>query len=458
MDRNFADILACPVCKGKLRLTVEDEDDEGIYSGTLSCSPCSVDYPIKRGIASLFTPGETPSDLRDIGMAITGRGLEDHAPTAAASLLERDDQSPSTVSTWHGSGFASFKPLVFISHSSRDKADATVLAAELRARGLSVWIDHERIKFGESIPTAIELGLSNSVCALVLVSSSFLSSKWCRAEYEPLLVREIDRDRLLVLPVLLDDCEIPVLLARKRYVDLRRSSHVSRRRQLDELADQVLASTRDESAQPSSKLVETLRHTLTSLSPAELLSAESVKGNMEVGRLLLEEVSGLVERFEEYVDEVASVLAESKVSSRFYGSAGAIDGARLVRANRKLITISREMRSIYQRLDAKFSLSPGAKELIDAVLKRCAQISVVEDFIVIQLLNDREIEATLQSGDLRMRFREAHASNSPDFLQHPVYPDIAGKLMVRDYQLALIELHNYRIALKEAVEDLARAR
>jgi TIR domain len=128
-------------------------------------------------------------------------------------------------------------PLVFISHSSRDKESARWLATEFRNRGLEVWIDHERIKFGESIPKAIEEGLTQSVCIVVMLSPAFQESKWCRAEYEPLLVQEIERSGIFVIPLLIDSCDIPKLLSQKLYVDLRQPSQ--RSRELDVLADQI---------------------------------------------------------------------------------------------------------------------------------------------------------------------------------------------------------------------------
>jgi len=49
------DILVCPVCKGELKLTVEEEKEE-IVSGSLNCPKCRVDYPIINGIPNLLPP------------------------------------------------------------------------------------------------------------------------------------------------------------------------------------------------------------------------------------------------------------------------------------------------------------------------------------------------------------------------------------------------------------------
>lgn len=61
MRRELMDILACPVCKGELTLTVtETETDhdgaEEIIAGTLHCAGCNEDYPIAGGIPNLLPP------------------------------------------------------------------------------------------------------------------------------------------------------------------------------------------------------------------------------------------------------------------------------------------------------------------------------------------------------------------------------------------------------------------
>lgn len=56
MKPELMEILACPVCKGDLTLTVKEESDEGIVAGTLHCTNCSQDYPIEDSIPNLLPP------------------------------------------------------------------------------------------------------------------------------------------------------------------------------------------------------------------------------------------------------------------------------------------------------------------------------------------------------------------------------------------------------------------
>ncbi len=56
MKRDLMEILACPVCKGPLELTVEQEDEREIVTGSLFCAKCNETYPIVETIPNLLPP------------------------------------------------------------------------------------------------------------------------------------------------------------------------------------------------------------------------------------------------------------------------------------------------------------------------------------------------------------------------------------------------------------------
>lgn len=56
MRRDLMDILACPICKGELQLTVDQEDENEILEGTLYCPRDDERYPIEDGIPNLLPP------------------------------------------------------------------------------------------------------------------------------------------------------------------------------------------------------------------------------------------------------------------------------------------------------------------------------------------------------------------------------------------------------------------
>jgi uncharacterized protein YbaR (Trm112 family) len=57
MKKELMDILACPMCKSDLELSIDEEDEKGeIVKGSLYCRKCDERYPIEDGIPNLLPP------------------------------------------------------------------------------------------------------------------------------------------------------------------------------------------------------------------------------------------------------------------------------------------------------------------------------------------------------------------------------------------------------------------
>lgn len=56
MKRELMEILACPVCKGELELSVEVEQGDEVVEGSLYCGVCGESYPIADAIPNLLPP------------------------------------------------------------------------------------------------------------------------------------------------------------------------------------------------------------------------------------------------------------------------------------------------------------------------------------------------------------------------------------------------------------------
>ena len=67
---------------------------------------------------------------------------------------------------------------LFISHSSKDKLFARLLATDLAEAGHIPWLDEWRIKVGESIPESISRALQESDFVLVVLSNNSNQSQW----------------------------------------------------------------------------------------------------------------------------------------------------------------------------------------------------------------------------------------------------------------------------------------
>lgn len=362
----------------------------------------------------------------------------------------------------------SAKPVAFLSHSSSDKLVAQELATDLRRLGIGVWIDSERIKYGQSIPRAIEDGLGHSDAVLVLVSEAFLRSRWCRAEYEPILSAEIDSGRILVIPVLLETCELPLMLRSKHYCDLRTDesnysrSYERRDRNLHDLATQITAEHEERGAVlPTGQELSTGSPTDKLRSALEILDADSLAGeelrkvNAGAAIELLEEITRLIEQFEAQYDELATVLTEAAYEPSMFGSARRVPRSRLLQVNRKLITISNEMRSIARNIERRFSLTPRTKDIIDSITKTCLQIAVAEDFLVIQgVANSDGVQFDL--GEQQKMLDGYHFHDKSIVESGNWSAREGGRGFVERYHEVLIKLNDYKITLKEAVLDLER--
>ena len=62
MKKDLMDILACPMCKGNLKLTVDKEEGDEVIEGSLQCAKCGERYPITESIPNLLPPELRRSD------------------------------------------------------------------------------------------------------------------------------------------------------------------------------------------------------------------------------------------------------------------------------------------------------------------------------------------------------------------------------------------------------------
>jgi hypothetical protein len=113
-------------------------------------------------------------------------------------------------------------PLVFFSYSHMDREVVLPFASALRAEGINVWIDQDAINMGQSIPDEISQGLNSADFLAFFISKNSINSRWAQRELNAIISRRIrDLRGPLVLPILLDDVDIPALLRDRKYLDLR---------------------------------------------------------------------------------------------------------------------------------------------------------------------------------------------------------------------------------------------
>jgi len=112
-------------------------------------------------------------------------------------------------------------PSIFLSHTSCDKPFVEKLARDLKRIGVNVWFDKWEIKVGESITWKIEQGIRENEYLGIVLSPEALNSEWVKSELGSAWAKQMRIRKVIVLPILYRDCDVPLFLADRRYADFR---------------------------------------------------------------------------------------------------------------------------------------------------------------------------------------------------------------------------------------------
>lgn len=171
-------------------------------------------------------------------------------------------------------------PKVFISHASEDK-DRFVLpfATALRERGIDAWVDKWEIKPGDSLTKKIfDEGLGKADAAIVILSRISVTKPWVREELDAAFVAKIQTN-IRLIPVVIEECEIPMPLRHLAYVKIPNLTNLTQR--VDEIARTLF----DQSSKPvlgsAPKYVEPINLQLPGIEQSD------ARVLLEVGRICL---------------------------------------------------------------------------------------------------------------------------------------------------------------------------
>jgi len=113
---------------------------------------------------------------------------------------------------------------VFLSYSSKDKEKVHALAERLKAYGLRVWLDAWAIRPGDSIALKIKQGLLQSRTLLMCMSPAYFASEWGALEHMTLIFRDPTNKQRRFIPLLMEDCTRPDIIAHFAFIDWRSPS------------------------------------------------------------------------------------------------------------------------------------------------------------------------------------------------------------------------------------------
>lgn len=112
---------------------------------------------------------------------------------------------------------------IFISYSHNDKVFVDKLANQLVQHNVNVWLDRWELSVGDSIIDCVQNAVEGASALLVVLSNNSVNSEWCKKELSAGLLRELEEKRVVVMPLKLDDCSIPLFARGKMYADFTKN-------------------------------------------------------------------------------------------------------------------------------------------------------------------------------------------------------------------------------------------
>ncbi len=109
---------------------------------------------------------------------------------------------------------------IFISYSHEDKKFVKNLAENLAKNGNKVWWDFDALKGGQDWQNEIEKGINKCKNFLIVLTSDSMESEWVANE-----IAFAQQKGKRIIPLRLKECDIPIALIRKQYVDFTNKSH-----------------------------------------------------------------------------------------------------------------------------------------------------------------------------------------------------------------------------------------
>jgi len=214
------DVLGIPNAK-------DEEEQNRLWAMKISLS----DYIAKKIGSRLQKIGSapTPTNIQTIAERMSWRELkpaeelDDFEPTKRTLSLYVPKIKGYVQGTRNKSDISDSKiasPSVFLSHSHKDKLIVQRIRRDLRSRGITVWLDSAEMRVGDSLIGKISEAIKENDFVAAVISSSSVTSEWVLTELNQAMNKEINQKKVVILPIRIDDCEMPPFLEAKYYIDL----------------------------------------------------------------------------------------------------------------------------------------------------------------------------------------------------------------------------------------------
>jgi TIR domain len=112
---------------------------------------------------------------------------------------------------------------VFISYTHTDREFAARLAVDLTRAAVNVWYDQWEVAPGDSIVEKINNALRWNDYLVIVLSPEAIQSRWVAREINSSLLQSLEGRSVTLIPVLKEQCILPVLIADLHYADFTQS-------------------------------------------------------------------------------------------------------------------------------------------------------------------------------------------------------------------------------------------
>lgn len=109
---------------------------------------------------------------------------------------------------------------LFISYTGSDHAWAEWIAWQLKAAGYSVFLQAWHFRPGKNFILEMEEGMAKCDRTLIVLSPRYFTSGFTKAEWTAAFAKDPTGEKGLFIPVRIEKCDLPDLLAARIYIDL----------------------------------------------------------------------------------------------------------------------------------------------------------------------------------------------------------------------------------------------
>jgi hypothetical protein len=110
---------------------------------------------------------------------------------------------------------------LFISYSHKDGKFVHRLATRLIENNVKVWKDDMKISAGDTFMSKIKAGIQGASYFGIVLSKHSVNSKWVKEELNEALMHETQARGIAILPIRVDNSEVPHPLSDRIFVDFR---------------------------------------------------------------------------------------------------------------------------------------------------------------------------------------------------------------------------------------------